>query len=183
MVPLGTPAPDFALPDTEGNTVSLDRFRGAGAYLVMFICNHCPYVIHIRKALAELAADYLDRGVGVVAICSNDAQRYPDDAPDKMKIEATKAGFTFPYLHDADQSVAKAFKAACTPDFFVYDKDRLLTYRGQFDDSRPGNDVGINGSDLRAALDATLDGEPILEEVQTPSLGCSIKWIPGNEPN
>ncbi len=182
MLPLGTLAPDFALPDTEGNVVSLGQFDGARAYLVMFICNHCPYVIHLRKDIARLASEYQEKGVAVIAISANDVDNYPADSPEKMKLEAADAGYTFPYLHDATQEVAKAYKAACTPDFFVFDQHRLLTYRGQFDDARPGNQVSVTGSDLRAALDSTLDGERIVDDVQKPSVGCNIKWKPGNEP-
>lgn len=182
MLPLGTLAPDFSLPDTEGNLVSLGQFDGAQAYLVMFICNHCPYVLHLRKDIARLALEYQEKGVAVIGISANDVANYPADSPELMKQEAVDAGYTFPYLYDATQEVAKAYKAACTPDFFVFDQHRLLAYRGQFDDSRPGNQVSVTGSDLRAALDATLDGERIVDDVQKPSVGCNIKWKPGNEP-
>lgn len=182
MLPLGTAAPDFSLPDTEGQYISLGQFDGARAYLVIFMCNHCPYVIHLRKDIARLAGEYQEKGVAVIAINSNDVQNYPADSPQRMKIEAADAGYTFPYLWDATQEVAKRYKAACTPDFFVFDHHRLLAYRGQFDDSRPGNQVPVTGSDIRAALDATLDGERIVDDVQKPSIGCNIKWKPGNEP-
>lgn len=182
MLPLGTPAPEFTLPDTEGNLVSLGQFDGAQAYLIMFICNHCPYVIHLRKDIARLAKEYQERGVAVIAISSNDVENYPQDSPEKMKQEANDAGYTFPYLYDETQDVAKSYKAACTPDFYIFDQHRMLTYRGQFDDSRPGNQVSVSGSDLRAALDATLDGERIVDDVQKPSMGCNIKWKPGNAP-
>lgn len=183
MLPLGTPAPDFSLPDTEGNRIALQQYDGAPAYLIMFICNHCPYVLHLRKDIARLAQEYQERGVAVFAINSNDAERYPADSPQKMREQAEEAGYTFPYLFDEDQSVAKAYRAACTPDFFVFDQHRLLAYRGQFDDARPGNMVEVTGSDLSAALDSVLDGERILEDVQKPSVGCNIKWKPGNTPD
>ncbi|HEX2094501.1 MAG TPA: thioredoxin family protein [Longimicrobiaceae bacterium] len=181
MLPLGTPAPDFALPDTEGRTVSLDDFRDAPALLVMFICNHCPYVKHLRAGLAELAAAYQQRGVAVVGINSNDAERYPADSLGMMRREKEEVGYPFPYLFDATQGVAKAYRAACTPDFFLFDGERRLVYRGQFDDSRPVNGLPVTGQDLRAALDAVLEGRPVPAE-QRPSIGCSIKWKPGNEP-
>jgi peroxiredoxin len=175
MVPLGTPAPDFALPDTDGKIVKLADFAGSPAILVAFICNHCPYVKHIRAAFARLTADYIAKGVAVVGISSNDAVAYPDDSPEKMKLEKAAAGYAFPYLYDESQQVAKAYSAACTPDFFVYGKDRKLTYRGQMDASRPGNGKPNDGADLRAALDATLAGKPV-EGQQWPSIGCNIKW-------
>lgn len=183
MLPLGTPAPEFALPDPGGQTVSLGQFDGASAYVVAFICNHCPYVLHIRKDFARLAEEYQQRGVALIAINSNDVEKYPDDSPEKMAAQVHEAGFTFPYLFDASQATAKAYRAACTPDFYVFDRDRYLRYRGQFDESRPGNGVSVTGSDLRAALDATLEGERILDDVQKPSIGCNIKWKPGNEPD
>lgn len=183
MLPLGTPAPEFELPDVNGSPVSLDDFPDAGAYLICFICNHCPYVVHIRSELARLAQSYQERGVAVIAINSNDAEKYPADNPEQMAATAQSIGYTFPYLCDETQSVAKAYRAACTPDFFIFDAERRLTYRGQFDDSRPGNDEPVSGSDLSAALDATLDGESILEECQVPSIGCNIKWKKGNEPD
>ncbi len=181
MLPLGTPASDFCLPDTEGRLVSLRDFRDAPALLVMFICNHCPYVKHLRSGLAQLARDYRPRGVAIVGINSNDVASYPEDSPDRMREEIRAAGYTFPYLIDETQAVAKAYRAACTPDFFLFDAARKLVYRGQFDDSRPGNGVPVTGRDLRAALEAVLSGQPVSPE-QKPSLGCNIKWKPGNEP-
>ncbi|MCA9559616.1 MAG: thioredoxin family protein [Myxococcales bacterium] len=181
MLPLGTPAPDFNLPDVDGDLTSLDDFDGAPALLVMFICNHCPFVIHLRAALAAFGTEYGEQ-IAIVAINANDANAYPDDAPDKMADEAADAGYTFPYLFDASQEVAKAYHAACTPDFFLFDAERKLVYRGQFDDSRPGNGKPITGADLRAAVDAVLAGKAPSEE-QAPSLGCNIKWRPGNEPS
>lgn len=181
MLPLGTEAPDFSLPNVDGKTVSRDDFAEEKALLVMFICNHCPYVKHIREGLAALGRDYQGKGVGVVAISANDVANYPEDSPSKMAEEAKRFGYTFPYLHDEAQEVAKAYSAACTPDFFVFDKERKLVYRGQLDDSRPGNDMPVTGKDLRAALDAVLAGQPVPED-QKPSIGCNIKWKPGNEP-
>ena len=175
MVPLGTPAPDFALPDTDGKTVKKSDFAASPAMLVAFICNHCPYVKHIRTAFAQLTADYAAKGVAIVGISSNDAKAYPDDSPEKMKLEKASAGYVFPYLYDESQAVAKAYNAACTPDFFVYGKDGTLAYRGQMDASRPGNGKPNDGADLRAALDAVLAGKPI-EGQQWPSIGCNIKW-------
>jgi len=180
MLPLGTVAPDFQLPDTNGKQVSLADFKNRPR-LVMFICNHCPYVKHIRAGLAQLGHDYQAKGVAIVAISSNDTAAYPQDGPDKMKLEAQEAGYTFPYLLDATQAVAKAYHAACTPDFFLFDGDRQLVYRGQFDDSRPGNGQPVTGKDLRAALEAVLAGRPVPAN-QKPSIGCNIKWKPGNEP-
>jgi peroxiredoxin len=180
MAPLGTSAPDFRLPDTDGKLVSLADFA-APALLVAFICNHCPYVKHVREAFARLARDYQAKGVAVVAINSNDATAYPDDSPERRKAEKVAAGYTFPYLFDATQEVAKASRAACTPDFFVFDKDRRLAYRGQMDASRPGNGKANDGADLRAALDAVLAGRTPSPE-QTPSIGCNIKWKPDNQP-
>jgi peroxiredoxin len=178
MLPLGTPAPDFSLPDTEGNQVALADFKDVRALLVMFICNHCPYVKHVRHGLQRLGSDLQARGVAVVGINSNDAAAYPDDAPDKMKSEKRAAGYTFPYLFDETQAVARAYRAACTPDFFLFGPDRRLVYRGQMDDSRPGNDVPVTGRDLRAAVDALLAGRPV-PAAQKPSMGCNIKWKPG----
>ena len=180
MVPLGTPAPSFSLPDTKGQSVSLEDTE-AKAYLVIFMCNHCPFVKHLRHELADLGRDYQKKGVAIFGINSNNAEQYPDDSPAKMAEEAIDIGYTFPYLFDADQSVAKAYQAACTPDFFLYDADRTLVYRGQFDDSRPGNGRPITGKDLRAALDAVLAGKPA-PEPQIPSVGCNIKWKAGNAP-
>ena len=181
MLALGTPAPAFSLPDTKGQTVTLDTFAGKRALLVMFICNHCPFVVHVRDELAAIGREYEPRGVGVVAINANDANHYPEDAPERMAEEVERVGYTFPYLYDETQEVAKAYKAACTPDFFLFDADRKLAYRGQLDDSRPGNGVAVTGRDLRSALDAVLAGEPVPGE-QLPSMGCNIKWKPGNEP-
>ena len=184
MLALGTTAPDFQLPDTSGKPVSLSDFEGAPATLVMFICNHCPYVIHIREELSKLAREYQAKGVAIVAISSNDAESYPADSPEKMKEEVSRAGYTFPYLYDETQEVAKAYRAACTPDFFLFDKDLKLAYRGQLDDSRPrvANPLPVTGRDLRAALNAVLEGRSIPESDQKPSMGCNIKWKPGNAP-
>lgn len=190
MLTLGTHAPGFALPDTAGRTVSLDDFKDAKALLVMFICNHCPYVIHVADELARIGRDYQPKGVAVVAISANDVKSHPADGPEKMKQEKAKRGYTFPYLYDESQAVAKAYTAACTPDFFLFDGGQKLVYRGQLDDTRPnrissGNyDSGkspANGADLRRALDAVLAGKPVPAE-QKPSMGCNIKWKPGNEP-
>ncbi|HTV63863.1 MAG TPA: thioredoxin family protein [Verrucomicrobiae bacterium] len=181
MLALGTPAPDFKLPDTGGKMVSLSDFRGKPV-LVMFICNHCPFVKHIRSGLAKLGHDYQSRGVGMAAICSNDVANYPDDSPERMKEEARAAGYVFPYLYDESQSVAKAYRAACTPDFYLFDTEHRLVYRGQFDDSRPGNALPVSGKDLRAALDAVLTGKEVSQN-QKPSIGCNIKWKTGQEPD
>ncbi len=182
MLPLGTHAPDFSLKELGGQPVTLRSFADAPALLVMFICNHCPFVKHVRDELARLGRDYQARGVGVVAISANDAEQKPEDSPERMREEARAAGYTFPYLHDETQEVAKAYRAACTPDFFLFDGDRKLVYRGQLDGSRPGNDVPVTGVDLRTALDAVLAGEEVPRN-QTPSIGCNIKWRPGNEPD
>lgn len=181
MLPLGVAAPNFSLPDTQGKLVSLTDFADAPALLVAFICNHCPYVKHIAPGLAELAAEYQQKGVAVVGINSNDAAAFPDDAPQKMVEEIKARGYTFPYLIDEKQTVAQAYRAACTPDFFLFDRQRKLVYRGQMDSSRPGNNIPVSGQDLRAALDAVLAGKPVSPN-QWPSLGCNIKWLPGNEP-
>ncbi len=181
MLPLGTRAPAFDLPDFDGRRVALEDFAEASGLLVMFICNHCPFVIHVREELARLTTEYAARGVAVVGIMSNDFTSYRDDAPAKMKLEAQAHGYGFPYLVDEDQRVAKAYQAACTPDFFLFDAERRLVYRGQLDSSRPGNAEPVTGADLRAALDALLDGRP-QAAVQVPSVGCNIKWKPGNEP-
>jgi peroxiredoxin len=173
MLPLGTPAPDFALPDTDGSTVKLADFAGR-PLLVMFICNHCPYVKHVAAELARLGRDYAPKA-GIVAINSNDAANYPDDSPGKMKTEKKQRGYTFPYLYDETQKVARACNAACTPDFFLFDKQHRLAYRGQMDGSRPGNEVKNDGKDLRAALDAVIAGKTP-DPRQTPSIGCNIKW-------
>lgn len=180
MLPLGTAAPDFSLPDTEGNTVSLSDFNGK-PLLVAFICNHCPFVIHIREDFAALCREYEEKGVGIVAISANDVDNYPDDSPEKMAVEKQTAGYTFPYLYDETQSVAKAYSAACTPDFFLFDQDHKLVYRGQMDDSRPDSGIPVTGEDLRAAMDAVLAGTAVSDE-QRPSIGCNIKWKSGNEP-
>ncbi|HWF18114.1 MAG TPA: thioredoxin family protein [Verrucomicrobiae bacterium] len=182
MLPLGTAAPDFRLPDTNGKIVSLADFKNAPALLVMFICNHCPYVKHIRLGLAQLGRDYQSKGVGIVAINSNDTANYPADCPAKMKEEAKSAGYMFPYLFDETQNVAKVYRAACTPDIFLFDAGQKLVYRGQFDDSRPGNGKPVTGQDLRAALDAVLRGQPAPTD-QKPSIGCNIKWKSGNAPD
>jgi peroxiredoxin len=182
MLALGTKAPHFRLPDPRGKWVSVDDFKDAPALLVAFICNHCPYVKHIRRGFAELAKEYQAKGVGVVAINSNDAENYPDDRPEKMAEEIKQIGYTFPYLYDESQDVAKAYRAACTPDFYLFDRDRRLVYRGQFDDSRPGNGRPVTGADLRAALDAVLAGGPVPSN-QRPSVGCNIKWKRGKAPD
>ena len=182
MLPLGTKAPHFRLPDAQGKWVSLDDFHDAPAFLVVFMCNHCPYVKHIRSHFAELAREYQAQGVGVVAINSNDFESYPDDRPEKMAEEIKQVGYTFPYLCDESQEVAKAYRAACTPDFYVFDRDRKLVYRGQMDDSRPQSGVPVTGKDLRTALDAVLAGRPV-PGIQKPSVGCNIKWKRGNAPD
>jgi peroxiredoxin len=181
MLDLGTKAPDFSLPDVHGRKVSLSDFASAKVLVVLFICNHCPYVKHIRRGLAQIARDYGPRSVAFVAINSNDVDQYPDDSPPNMAAEAQQYGYDFPYLFDETQSVAKAYRAACTPDIYVFDEDRVLVYRGQFDESRPGKDIPVTGEDLRAAIDALLAGRPVSDD-QVPSMGCNIKWKPGNEP-
>lgn len=175
MLPLGTSAPPFTLPDTDGEMVSLEDLSGAPATLVMFICNHCPYVVHVRPEIARIGREYGERGVAVVAISSNDAVAYPEDGPAEMAAEKAAAGYVFPYLYDETQDVAKAYRAACTPDFFVFDSDLRLAYRGQLDGSRPSNDVAVDGADLRAALDSVLAGRAP-DGDQRPSMGCNIKW-------
>lgn len=183
MLPLGTAAPDFKLPDAvSGRSIALADFAGRPALLVMFICNHCPYVKHIRAGLAAFGHDYQARQLAIVAINSNDITTHPDDRPDKMADEARSAGYTFPYLFDESQAVAKAYRAACTPDFYLFDRDRRLVYRGQFDDSRPGNNRPVTGADLRAAADAVLSGKALGSE-QRPSIGCNIKWKRGGAPD
>jgi|SoiMethySBSTD1v2_1073268.scaffolds.fasta_scaffold00446_3 peroxiredoxin len=182
MLALGTPLPPFRLPDFDGRLVSPDDVRDAPALLVAFICRHCPFVRHIRSEFARMTREYQARGLAVIAINSNDVDEFPDDSPGGMRLEAREAGYTFPYLFDESQDVAKSFRAACTPDLFVFDAARRLVYRGQFDGSRPRNTVPVTGSDLRAACDAVLDGRPV-PSAQTPSIGCNIKWKPGNEPN
>jgi peroxiredoxin len=176
MVALETPAPDFNLPDVvSGKTISLQTFAGKKALLVMFICRHCPYVQHVQEGLAKLGRDYAAKDIGIVAISANDAKGYPEDAPASLKEMAVELKFAFPYCHDESQAVAKAYGAVCTPDFFVFDQARRLVYRGQLDDSRPGNGKPVTGRDLRAALDAVLDGKPV-DSSQRPSAGCNIKW-------
>lgn len=182
MISLGTSAPDFILPDTDGNIVSLNDFEQAPALLVVFMCNHCPFVKHILKDFVELAKEYQEEGVAVVAINSNDVDGFPEDSLEMMAQKVKEAGFTFPYLYDETQEAAKAYQATCTPDFFLYDKERKLVYRGQMDDSRPGNNVPITGSDLRAALEAVIEGKKVPAK-QRPSMGCNIKWKKGNEPD
>ena len=182
MLPLGTAAPDFKLPDTNGKIVSPADFKDKPALLVVFICNHCPYVKHIRTGLAQLGREYLPRGAAIVGINSNDVANYPEDSPVKMKEEVKSAGYRFPYLYDESQAVAKAYRAACTPDLYLFDRNQKLVYRGQFDDSRPGNVIPVTGKDLRAALDAVLAGKPIPPD-QKASVGCNIKWKSGNEPD
>jgi peroxiredoxin len=176
MLPLGTPAAPFALPEvTTGETITLDRFSGSQALLVMFICRHCPYVKHLQTHLAQLGRDYFARPLGIVAISSNDAVAFPDDAPASLREMAAELGFTFPFCYDESQDVARAYAAVCTPDFYLFDRNRALAYRGQFDGSRPRNDTPVTGRDLRAAIDALLAGRPV-DPRQTPSLGCNIKW-------
>jgi peroxiredoxin len=183
MLPLGTEAPDFALPDVvSGRTVTLADLDDRAALLVMFLCRHCPYVAHVRSAIASLAREHVGSALGIVAIGANDPATHPEDAPEGLAGEAVEAGYPFPYLFDETQEVAKAFTAACTPDFFLFDADRRLVYRGQFDGSRPGNGVPVTGEDLRAAIDAVLQGRAVPAD-QHPSVGCSIKWRPGNEPD
>jgi peroxiredoxin len=182
MLPLGTKAPKFRLPGVNRRQVSLADFPDALALVVVFLCNHCPYVKHISSGLARFARDYLPRGVGIVGINSNDVANYPADSPARMAAEAKSAGYLFPYLYDETQEVAKAYHAACTPDFFLFDQDKVLVYRGQFDDSRPGNGIPVTGKDLRSALEAVLSGKPVSSN-QNPSIGCNIKWKPGNEPD
>ena len=183
MLPLQSAAPDFTLQSTEGGTVSLADFADSTVLVVMFICNHCPYVKHIDAGLVSFARDYADKSVAIVAISSNSVETHPDDGFEKMAEEKKKIGYSFPYLYDPTQEVAKAYEAACTPDFFVFDKERKLQYRGQFDDSRPRTEspAPVTGRDLRAAVDALLAGEKPAA-VQKPSIGCNIKWKPGNEP-
>lgn len=182
MLALGTEAPEFSLPDTvSGETVSMSDYDDRTGLLVMFICNHCPYVKHIKKELARFSQDYSDADLGIVAISSNDIETYPDDSPENMKAEAEEFGYRFPYLYDEGQDVAAAYTAMCTPDFFLFDDDRRLVYRGRFDESRPNSGVPATGEDLRAAVDALLAGEEVSLE-QHPSMGCSIKWKSGQTP-
>ena len=180
MLQLGTRAPEFSLSNIDSSVVSLADFADKKGLLVVFMCNHCPFIKHLRKELAEFCNEYQGKGLGVVGISSNDVANYPDDSPEKMVEEATDAGYQFPYLYDESQEVAKAYKAACTPDFFLFDADMTLAYRGQFDDSRPGNNLPVTGADLRAACDQVLAGEPVPVE-QKPSIGCNIKWIEAPE--
>lgn len=176
MVALGTVAPDFNLPDTvSGENISLNDIKGAIATVVMFICNHCPFVVHVNPELVKLANDYKNKGIGFVAISANDVVTHPGDAPDKMKENALQLGYPFPYCYDETQETAKAYDAACTPDFFIYDKDLKLAYRGQLDDSRPGNDIPVTGKDIRHALDCLIAGQPV-PGYQRPSIGCNVKW-------
>ncbi len=182
MLSLGTAASYFHLPNVDGRMVSIDDFKSSPVLLVAFICNHCPFVKHIAPAFAQLAREYQTKGVAVVAISSNDAASYPADSPEQMVHEAENRSYTFPYLYDETQEVAKTYRAACTPDFYLFDKDRRLVYRGQMDDSRPDSGIPVTGRDLRAALDAVLAGK-LVSEQQRPSIGCNIKWKPGNEPD
>jgi peroxiredoxin len=183
MLALGTTAPELSLPDVvSGRTITLDSFEGDTALLVTFICRHCPFVKHVQHELARLGVDYRGRGLGIVAISSNDAANYPDDAPEQLKAMAGELGFNFPFCYDETQQVAKAYRAACTPDFFLFDEGRKLVYRGQLDDSRPESGIPVTGRDLRAAIDAVLAHRPVAAS-QRPSVGCNIKWKPGNEPS
>lgn len=182
MLDLGTLAPDFQLPDVvTGETVSLSTFAGKSGLLVMFICRHCPFVKHVQQQLAAIGHDYLPKGLGIVAISANDAVNYPDDAPESLKAMVSEVGFAFPLCFDETQATAKAYTAACTPDFFLFDGDRALVYRGQLDDSRPGNDQPVDGHSLRSAIEAVLAGQPV-DADQRPSIGCNIKWKPGTAP-
>lgn len=183
MLELDTPIIDFSLPDVvSGQMISPSTFADKKALLLMFICQHCPFVKHVKGQLAQLGHDYVSKGVGIIAISANDVEKYPDDSPEKLKDMAETLNFPFPVCYDETQAVAKAYRAACTPDFFVFDSNRRLAYRGQLDDSRPGNDKPVDGHDLRAALDAVLAEQPVSAE-QKPSIGCNIKWKPGNEPD
>lgn len=181
MLALGSSLPRFSLPNVDGRTVTSEDFASAPGLLVIFMCNHCPFVIHIREALASFAKEYKAKGLAIVGISSNDVDAYPQDGPEQMKAEHAAAGYVFPYLYDATQEVAKAFQAACTPDFFLFDQHRKLVYRGQFDDTRPKANQTATGADLRAACDALLSGKPVVEK-QLPSIGCNIKWKSGMEP-
>jgi peroxiredoxin len=182
MAPIGMSAPDFSLPNTEGNLVSLRDLEGAPALLIMFLCNHCPFVKHLQMELADLIGEYQGMGLAAVAINSNDFIQYPEDNPDRMADEVSEIGYTFPYLVDEDQSVAKDYRAACTPDFFLFDDQQRLFYRGQFDGSRPGNNVAVTGVDLKRAIKSALKGEES-PRVQNPSIGCNIKWKNENQPD
>ena len=181
MLSLGISAPNFSLPDTEGQTVTLSDFDDAKALLVIFLCNHCPYVKHVAPELARLGNDYASKGLKIVGISSNDVENYPDDSPEKMAEEKSAQGYNFPYLYDEDQAAAIAYQAACTPDFFLFGAEQKLAYRGQLDESRPKSDHPLNGEDLRKAIDAVLGGQQPTSD-QKPSIGCNIKWKPGNEP-
>ncbi|GJL81418.1 MAG: thioredoxin family protein [marine bacterium B5-7] len=186
MLELGAKAPAFTLPNTNiaygGEHVSLEDCADAPAVLIAFICNHCPYVVHIKESFSAFARDYADKGLAVIAISANDADGYPADGPEAMTADSRQFGYTFPYLHDEDQHIAKAYHAACTPDLFLFNQDRKLVYRGQYDDSRPSNGIEVSGGDLAAAADAVLSGGTVSLD-QKPSIGCSIKWKPGNEPD
>jgi len=183
MLELGTRAPTFSLPDVfSGQTVSLNDFSNKDALLVIFICAHCPFVKLVESEFAAIGRDYADRGLGMVAISANDAKNYPDDAPEHLKEQAEQFGFTFPYLYDESQEATKAYRAACTPDLYLFDKEMSLVYRGQLDDARPGNEKPVTGKNLRAAIDSVLAGEEVTEN-QLPATGCNIKWKPGNEPD
>jgi peroxiredoxin len=182
MLHLGTIAPDFELPDvTTGKLISLSQFVGSKALLVIFICEHCPFVKHVQDELARLGHDYVSKGLGIVAISANDVSNYPKDAPEHLAAMAQHLNLNYPILYDETQSVAQSYQAACTPDFFLFDADHCLVYRGQLDDSRPGNEKPVTGADLRAAIDAALAGAPMIVD-QKPSIGCNIKWKPGNAP-
>ncbi|TXN35056.1 thioredoxin family protein [Flagellimonas hymeniacidonis] len=177
MLPLGTKAPSFMLIDTVSNTsYTLEDLKGKKGTVVMFICNHCPFVIHVNPEISKLGKEYKDKGIGFIAISSNDVINYPQDAPHLMKQKAAEVGYSFPYLYDETQEVAKAYDAACTPDFYLFDENLKLVYRGQLDDSRPGNELSLTGIDLRSAIEALLNGEQIAED-QKPSIGCNIKWV------
>jgi peroxiredoxin len=182
MLPLGTKAPAFDLIGVDGRRATIDDFQGARALLIVFLCNHCPYVKHIADGLAAVCREYQEQGVAVVGINSNDAASYPEDSPEQMAREAEQRGYTFPYLYDETQEVARAYRAACTPDFFLFDAEQRLVYRGQFDSSRPGSEIPVTGEDLRAAMDAVLAGDPLPSD-QKPSIGCNIKWRTGAEPD
>jgi peroxiredoxin len=181
MLPLGTEAPDFSLVNDDGTTVSLSDFSDSKGLLVMFICNHCPFIKHIAHELARMAMEYVPQGIGIVGISSNDSTKHPEDSPEQMVHEAEQRGYIFPYLFDEDQEVAKRYHAACTPDFFLFDRKQKLVYRGQLDGSRPKNDIPVDGVDLRDAMDRVLQGLPQAQE-QLPSIGCNIKWVEGGEP-
>ncbi len=182
MLPLGTAAPSFSLEDVvSGKTITLSDFKGKKGFLVMFICQHCPFVKHIENELANIGQDYVPQGIGVLAISASSIETHPQDSPDNMREQVSRAHFNFPYAYDASQAVAKSYTAACTPDFFLFDGDLKLAYRGQLDDSRPGNEKPVNGKDLKAALDQLVSGQSVPTD-QMPSIGCNIKWAPGNEP-